>query len=107
MHPFYPQARALGSIIMSNGYLLGLALVIVGAGVVFALTSFVTFKVNERRFHRRNVAGIEEFPSYWQSLVTRSAETSVMVLARPIKWFSVGIALSAAFMMVRGIAGAA
>lgn len=92
---------------MSNGYLMGLALVILGAGGVFALTSFVTFKVNERRFLRRNIAGIEEFPSYWQSLMTRSAETSVMLLARPVKWFSVGIALSAALMLVRGIASAA
>ena len=50
----------------------------------------MTFKVNERRFLRRNIAGIEEFPSYWQSLMTRSAETSVMLLARPCEMVRCG-----------------
>ena len=34
MHPAYFHTHHLGSILMSNGYLMGLALVILGAGGV-------------------------------------------------------------------------
>jgi hypothetical protein len=82
---------------MKLGYV-GMILVCIA---VFALTSWITFKVNERRFHRRNGAGVEGFSSYRSAVVIRWTEWFVMVLARPTKWLAVGMGLSALLMLLR------
>ena len=75
--------------------------VLVLCAVVFAATSFVTFKVNQRRFNRRNGAGVEEFSNYRTSGPMRSAEWFVMTLARPTKWASLAIGCVVLFMLSR------
>ncbi len=80
---------------------LGLIGVMALCTAVFGLTSWITFKVNERRFNRRNDFGVQGFSSYWNSVVVRWSEWFVMVLARPTKWLSVGLGLSALLMLLR------
>jgi glucose uptake protein GlcU len=80
---------------------LGLVAVVLICVGVFWATSWVTFKVNERRFNRRGVAGLQEFQSYQHAVVIRWTEWFVMVLARPTKWAAVGMGLSALFMLLR------
>ena len=79
----------------------GLLGILVLCAVVFAATSFVTFKVNQQRFNRRNAAGVEEFSSYGTSVLMRSAEWFVMTLARPTKWAALAIGCVVLFMWSR------
>jgi uncharacterized membrane protein YidH (DUF202 family) len=53
--------------------LIGLAL--------FAAGMFLRFKVNEKQFNRRNMAGVEEFSSYGKSVATQSAEKFLRLIA--------------------------
>ena len=79
----------------------GLFVLVVVSVVVFFGTSFVTFKVNERRFKRRNVAGVEEFATYGTAVATQAAESSVMALMKPLKWASVVLGAVALLMLFR------
>lgn len=79
----------------------GLLAVCVLAIAVFALASYATFRVNQRRFERRNFAGVEGFQSYAHSVRTKLFEGTVMLIAKPIKWLSVAVGLIALFMLLR------
>jgi hypothetical protein len=67
---------------------------------VFGLTSWITFKVNERRFNRRGDAGLQEFQSYQHAVVISWVEWFVMVLARPTKWAAVVMGLGTLLMLL-------
>lgn len=79
----------------------GLFVLVVVSVVVFFGTSFVTFRVNERRFKRRNAAGLEEFPTYGTAVATRTAEAGMMVLMKPLKWASVALGAVSLLMLLR------
>ena len=49
--------------------------------VVFVVASYARFKVSERRFLRRNVAGLQLFHSYGHALVVQFVEGLVYSIA--------------------------
>lgn len=50
--------------------------------ILFVMATRARFKIGERRFKRRNVAGIEEFESYGKALFTRAWENTLYRTAR-------------------------
>lgn len=48
---------------------------------MFAGGMFLRFKVNEKQFNRRNMAGVEEFSSYGKSVAVQSAEKGLRLVA--------------------------
>ncbi len=49
--------------------------------VVIGIASFIKMVIDRRKFYRRNHAGIEEFPSYTASVITRFLEGSLYKVA--------------------------
>ena len=63
-----------------------MGLTLIGWGLaVWVPASIVSYMINRRRFMRRNPAGIEEFESYGNFVVTHWLETGFMLLARLAK----------------------
>jgi hypothetical protein len=63
-----------------------MGLTLIGWGLaVWVPASIVSYMINRRRFMRRNPAGIEEFESYGNFVVTHWVETGFMLLARLAK----------------------
>lgn len=48
---------------------------------VFIVSFMVRYKINERRFNRRNIAGVEMFQSYGNSFLTRFWEGAAYKIA--------------------------
>jgi hypothetical protein len=63
-----------------------MGLTLIGWGLaVWVPAGIVSYMINRRRFMRRNPAGIEEFESYGNFVVTHWLETGFMLLARLAK----------------------
>jgi len=74
-----------------------MGLTLIGWGLaVWVPASVVSYVINRRRFMRRNPAGIEEFESYGNFVVTHWVETGFMLLSRLAK-------LGGGFYVVLGI----
>jgi hypothetical protein len=59
-----------------------MGLTLIGWGLtVWVPAGIVSYAINRRRFMRRNPAGIEEFGSYGNLVVTHWVESSLMLLA--------------------------
>lgn len=57
---------------------------ILAYGVVcglFAVATYGRFKINERKFERRNIAGLEQFESYGQAVRTKIGEGVISFVA--------------------------
>lgn len=52
---------------------------------IWVPAGIVSYVINRRRFMRRNPAGIEEFETYGNFVMTRWVETGFMLLARVAK----------------------
>lgn len=55
----------------------------------FIVAWIVRFKINERRFERRNFAGLEQFETYAEAYRTRFAEGGIYWLCGVAQWVSV------------------
>ncbi len=63
-----------------------MGLTLIGWGLaVWVPAGIVSYVINRRRFMRRNPAGIEEFESYENFVVTRWIETAFRLLSRLAK----------------------
>ena len=50
--------------------------------VILAIGLYLRFKINQRRFNRRAVTGLEQFSSYGKAVFTRGAEAFFMIVAK-------------------------
>jgi hypothetical protein len=63
-----------------------MGLTLIGWGLtVWVPAGIVSYAINRRRFMRRNPAGIEEFETYGNFVMTRWVESGLMLLARLAK----------------------
>ena len=63
-----------------------MGLTLIGWGLaVWVPAGIVSYAINRRRFMRRNPAGIEEFETYGNFVMTRWVETGFMLLARSLQ----------------------
>lgn len=76
-----------------------------GADVIFVLIMiaalWVRYKINERRFNRRNVVGMEIFDSYGNSFITRFWEGAAYKIAGFFLTFMVVGLLGSLFFILR------
>jgi len=80
---------------------LALMVLVIVSLALAGVATFVTYKINERRFKRLNAVGLQTFPTYRRMLVIRWSERIGMWVARPLKVFFVMFAIAAAFMWWR------
>lgn len=67
--------------------------------VVFLASCYGLYWTGKRAFHRRNVAGIQEFGSYGGALATNALEGIIKIACR------VGIVLGVAMIILSLVAG--
>jgi len=70
------------------------------AVAVFALAAWVRFRINERRFMRRNVAGLQLYDSYGQALATSALEAVAYRISMLLQWVAVAVVLGSAILLM-------
>lgn len=56
--------------------------------VVLVASSYARYKLNERRFLRRNAAGIEQFPTYGHKVRAQFVEGTLRRISTIAQWVS-------------------